>query len=138
VPASQSCAAISRAFANSADRVPSSSFAITMGTITACFGATRGGSTRPFESPCVMIATPIVRVVMPQLVCQAYFSSFASSRYFMPNILEKFWPRQCDVAPWTPRPLSGMNACGAWSRVSSSLAHTKQHVSRGAHTKGLT
>lgn len=28
----------------------------------------------------------------------------------MLNIFAKFWPRQCDVAPWTPLPVSGMNA----------------------------
>jgi hypothetical protein len=28
----------------------------------------------------------------------------------MLNIFEKFWPRQCDVAAWMPRPLAGMNA----------------------------
>ena len=43
--------------------------ALGMGTSTNCLGATRGGLTRPLSSPCVMIITPSVRVVMPHEFC---------------------------------------------------------------------
>jgi hypothetical protein len=57
-----------------------------------------------------MTMTPIARVERPQLFCQAkslFPRSFGSSTS-MPNILEKFCPRQCEVAAWMPRPVVGM------------------------------
>jgi hypothetical protein len=76
-----------------------------------CLGATRGGSTSPLSSLCVITITPSVRVVSPQLFCHACCFVFSSVSNSMPNILLKFWPRQWEVAPWMPRPVSGMNAC---------------------------
>ena len=36
--------------------------------MTACTGATAGGSTSPLSSPCVMMMAPISRVVTPHEV----------------------------------------------------------------------
>ncbi len=90
-----------------------------MGTMTTCTCATRGGTTRPLSSPCVRIITPSERVVKPHEFWntkQGAFSapppapaapSSAGSKEIS-NILEKFWPRWCEVAACTPRPLPGM------------------------------
>ena len=48
------------------------------GQMTTWIGASRGGTTRPLSSECVMIRPPISRVETPQLVAQAY-SSLSSS-----------------------------------------------------------
>ena len=76
-----------------------------MVTTTTCCGATRGGRTNPLLSPCTMMATPMVRVVHPQEFCHGIDLPpvlFSNSIW---NILAKFCPRQCDVAPWMPRPV---------------------------------
>mmetsp|Transcript_45726 Transcript_45726/g.115091 ORF Transcript_45726/g.115091 Transcript_45726/m.115091 type:complete len:231 (-) Transcript_45726:648-1340(-) len=81
-----------------------------MGTMTTWMGATRGGSTSPLSSPCTITITPIARVLMPQLFCQANAFSFLSFSNWMLNIFEKFWPSACDVAACTPRPFAATNA----------------------------
>ena len=43
--------------------------------------ATLGGSLRPRSSPWTMISPPIIRVEVPQDVCQGYFSLLSLSRY---------------------------------------------------------
>lgn len=46
----------------------------------------------------------MVRVVMPQDVCQGMECFPSLSSYTMSNILPKFCPRLCEVAPWMERP----------------------------------
>ncbi len=51
-----------------------SSGVLKIGTMTTWIGASRGGSTSPWSSLCVMMRPPISRVDTPQLVAQAYSS----------------------------------------------------------------
>ena len=81
-----------------------------MVTTTTCSGATRGGRTKPLLSPWTMMATPMVRVVHPQEFCHTMLRPPFLFSYSIWNILAKFWPRQCDVAPWMPRPVWGTKA----------------------------
>jgi len=58
-----------------------------------------------------MTMTPSERVERPHEFCHTCSLSppgFCGSSTVMLNILEKFWPRQCDVPPWMPRPVVGM------------------------------
>mmetsp|Transcript_35149 Transcript_35149/g.89004 ORF Transcript_35149/g.89004 Transcript_35149/m.89004 type:complete len:268 (-) Transcript_35149:864-1667(-) len=76
---------------------------LTMGTMTTCTGAMRGGRRSPLSSPCVMMMPPIMRVDTPhELWCTSCWAPF-SSRYCVPNALAKFEPRLCDVPACSAR-----------------------------------
>mmetsp|Transcript_12173 Transcript_12173/g.35644 ORF Transcript_12173/g.35644 Transcript_12173/m.35644 type:complete len:222 (-) Transcript_12173:879-1544(-) len=60
-----------RIFSQYGPQSSSVNFLLTMGTMTAWRGATRGGRTSPVSSPWTMTMTPMVRVVNPQDVCHA-------------------------------------------------------------------
>mmetsp|Transcript_11407 Transcript_11407/g.36436 ORF Transcript_11407/g.36436 Transcript_11407/m.36436 type:complete len:321 (-) Transcript_11407:620-1582(-) len=80
------------------------------GTTTTCTGATRGGSTSPWSSPCTMTITPMVRVVRPHEFCHASADPPSSVSNEMLNMRAKFCPRLWLVAPWIARPVAGTNA----------------------------
>jgi hypothetical protein len=80
---------------------------MTIGTMTTWMGATRGGRTRPVSSEWTMTITPIERVVKPHDVCQGICFWPCLSSYSILNILPKFLPRLCEVAPWMARPVAG-------------------------------
>merc|ERR1719420_1170242 len=67
-------------------------------------GATRGGITKPFSSPCTKIMAPMERVEKPHEFCHTSVLEPESSSNLMSNILAKFWPKQWEVAAWMPRP----------------------------------
>ena len=71
-----------------------------MGRMTICAAATAGGTTAPSSSACAMTSVPMRRVLTPQLVVQP--NSFLPSRptNSMPEALEKFCPRKCEVPAW--------------------------------------
>lgn len=73
--------------------------------ILTCRQATLGGSTSPMLSPWTMVRTPMVLVVIPQEFWKAscFSPGFLGSSNTISNILEKFWPRWWDVAPWGDR-----------------------------------
>ncbi len=72
--------------------------------MTAWIGATCGGKRSPESSPWTMIRAPIIRVVMPQEVCQTYWSVWFRSSNLMSKALEKCWPRLWDVPIWRALP----------------------------------
>ena len=74
--------------------------------MTTWIGASRGGSTRPWSSQCVMIRPPISRVDTPQLVAQAYSSLPSWFWNFTSNALAKFWPRK-----WLVPACSALRSC---------------------------
>ena len=55
-----------------------------------------------------MIMTPMERVLRPQEFCHANWDVLSLSSNSIPNILEKFWPRQWLVPAWMPRPVAGI------------------------------
>ena len=57
-----------------------------------------------------MTMTPMVRVVSPHEFCHGMAFLPWLSSYSILNILPKFWPRLCEVAPWMARPVAGMYA----------------------------
>lgn len=65
---------------------------------------------RALSSPCTMIMTPMVRVDRPQEFCHTSCLLRSSASKSMPNIFEKFCPRQWLVPPWMPLPVAGTNA----------------------------
>lgn len=67
-----------------------------------CRQATLGGSTSPMSSPWTMVRTPMVLVVIPHEFWKAscFSPGLLGSSNTISNILEKFWPRWWDVAPW--------------------------------------
>ncbi len=71
-----------------------SSGVLKIGTITAWIGASRGGSTSPWSSLCVMMRPPTSRVETPQLVAQACSSLPSLFWNCTSNALAKFWPRK--------------------------------------------
>ena len=71
-----------------------------MGTMTTWTGASRGGTTNPWSSLCVMMRPPTSRVDTPQLVAQAYSTWPAAFWNFTSNALAKFWPRKWLVPAW--------------------------------------
>ena len=87
-----------------------------MGTMTTWMGATRGGSTSPASSPCVITSPPIMRVETPHEVFQANSSPPPSAANFRLNCFAKFCPRLCDVP-----------ACSALlSCISASVAYVRR------------
>jgi len=72
--------------------------------------ATLGGKTIPLSSPWVIIITPMLLVVNPQLVYQQNCFSFFLSKYWILNIFEKFYPKLWDVPPWIPLPVPQIKA----------------------------
>mmetsp|Transcript_8522 Transcript_8522/g.13023 ORF Transcript_8522/g.13023 Transcript_8522/m.13023 type:complete len:333 (-) Transcript_8522:169-1167(-) len=85
-------------------RAVSSPSPLVMGTITACTGATGGGSTRPASSECVMTSAPSSRVLTPQEV--AHTSSRPPSAVWKntSKARAKFWPRKCEVPLCSAQP----------------------------------
>lgn len=67
-----------------------------------CRQATLGGSTMPLLSPWTIVRAPMVLVEIPQEFWKAncFSPGFFGSSKTISNILEKFWPRWWDVAPW--------------------------------------
>lgn len=51
-----------------------------------------------------------MRVVRPHEFCHTRLLDPDSFSKEMPNILAKFWPRQCEVPPWMARPVEGTYA----------------------------
>ena len=66
--------------------------------------ASRGGTRSPLSSPCIITRAPIIRVVLPQEVCQAYSWLPSLDRYWMLNALAKFCPNSWLVPIWRALP----------------------------------
>ena len=97
------------AIARAAPSTSSRPFPVRMGTMTACTGATWGGSTSPRSSPWTMISPPSIRQLTPQDVVQASFSVLSLSRNLMLKARAKFCPRLCEVPACSACP-SGISA----------------------------
>ena len=69
-----------------------SSFGVT-GRMTICWGATRGGRTRPSSSAWAMMRVPMRRVETPHEVVWACSTVPSRPVKVMSWALEKFWPR---------------------------------------------
>ena len=59
------------------------------------------------SSPWTMIMMPRERVLRPQEFCQHSCLDWSTASNSISNILENFWPRQCEVPAWIPRPVAG-------------------------------
>ena len=77
---------------------------LTIGTITTWMRESLGGTTAPLSSPCVASMTPISRVVIAKVFCQAYWFSPSWSTKVISKAFENFWPSECQSGPWMAFP----------------------------------